>query len=136
MLHTRKTEMTGGSESSGPRTVMIVDDNLDVLHTMAEMVENLGYSVKTASNGCDALDILSVADDVSLVITDVVMPGEYNGIDLSVRIGADFQIPTILATASPRHHFMRKADKGVELLLKPFSIDELGRRIEAALAIH
>ena len=58
-----------------PHRVLLVDDNKDVLETSAEMLEELGYRVITATNGFEALDRLDEHPDLEVVVTDVRMPG-------------------------------------------------------------
>ncbi len=125
--------MLNGGESPDPNGVLIVDDHPDVLQTMADMVESLGYLAITAQNGRDALQILAEPNDIALVITDVVMPGEINGIELANTVSTNFHIPTVLATGFPRHRSMRDIGDHTALLLKPFSLDQLDQRISASL---
>ena len=49
----------------------------------SEALRDLGYRVAEASSGKAALSILDSARDLDLLLTDVVMPGEYNGRELA-----------------------------------------------------
>ena len=136
MLENPNPQISALGENREPPLLLIVDDNPAVLRTMADMVENLGYRAVTAPNGEEALELLAKPNTIALVLTDVVMPGKVNGIELANEIGANFHIPTVLATGSPRHRFMRDMSDQVDLLLKPFSIDQLDQRISASLTAH
>ncbi|MBP7062725.1 PAS domain-containing sensor histidine kinase [Ferrovibrio sp.] len=70
-------------KAAGP-VVLLVDDNPDVRTTLAMLLDSLGYSVRAASSGMAALDILQSGEPVDLLFTDVMMP-EMNGLDLAER---------------------------------------------------
>ncbi len=70
--HTTTIEMPAG----GTETLLLVDDEDAVLTLGAEMLELAGYTVLTAANGEEALEIYrNRGDSISLVILDLVMPG-------------------------------------------------------------
>lgn len=70
-------------QAAGP-VVLLVDDNPDVRTTLAMLLDSLGYSVRAATSGAVALDILQSGEPVDLLFTDVMMP-EMNGLDLAER---------------------------------------------------
>jgi len=55
--------------------VLLVDDNDDILGLAAEILETLGYDVITARTGFDALAILRDNSRISILFTDIQMPG-------------------------------------------------------------
>ena len=73
-----------GNEIKMPPKVLVVDDEPAITDTLAAVLKNSGYTVRTAYNadGAIALAREFVPD---LVITDVVMPG-MNGIELAIKI--------------------------------------------------
>lgn len=66
--------MTGTAADYG-HFVLVVDDDDQVLQVTAELIEQLGYEVLTASNGSEALDILEDHDEVGVLLSDIRMPG-------------------------------------------------------------
>jgi len=56
-------------------TVLVVDDDPDVLETAATLFEQIGLNVLTAEGGEPALDILREHEEVGLLFTDISMPG-------------------------------------------------------------
>ncbi|RZF26625.1 PAS domain-containing sensor histidine kinase [Paraburkholderia sp. UYCP14C] len=64
-------------------TVLVVEDEPDLLEATAELLRSLGYEVLTASNGAEAMDVLSRRDDIGVLFTDVVMPNGINGVQLA-----------------------------------------------------
>ncbi|WP_213948639.1 response regulator [Luteibacter sp. dw_328] len=62
--------------------VLVVEDDPNVLDITSYMLEREGYEVLTAMNANAALTVLAAHPEVGLVLTDVNMPGEMDGIDL------------------------------------------------------
>ena len=66
--------MAQATNLRGP-LVLIVDDDENVLEIATEFVQRLGYNAMVASNGADALDILRRNQDVTVLFSDINMPG-------------------------------------------------------------
>nr|WP_091787010.1 PAS domain-containing sensor histidine kinase [Paraburkholderia steynii] len=83
-------------------TVLLVEDEPDLLDATAELFRSLGYEVLTASNGSEAMNVLSQRDDIRVLFTDVVMPDGIDGIQLarSTR-GLHPDIRIVLASGYP-----------------------------------
>lgn len=78
--------MSDATHRDTAKTVLVVDDHEPTRQTIARMLEAGGFSVRTASNGREALDMLATGrDEIDLVLSDVTMPG-MTGIDLSYHI--------------------------------------------------
>lgn len=65
-----------------PPTMLLVDDEADVLSTSAELLELLGYEVLRASTAQEALQVLRDAPHIEVMLTDVLMP-DRNGVELA-----------------------------------------------------
>lgn len=64
-----------GIDRGHQETLLLVDDNTEVLDMLSGVLQDLGYSVLTAVNGRDGLDVLSNHEsDIDLIITDMIMP--------------------------------------------------------------
>ncbi|HEY3897710.1 MAG TPA: response regulator [Chthoniobacter sp.] len=75
-----------GSES----TILIVEDDEAVRSLVREVLDHNGYRVLEAEHGEAALEIWKVhADEIDLLLTDMVMPGSVNGLELSQRLLAE-----------------------------------------------
>jgi PAS domain S-box-containing protein len=72
-----------GQSRPRPATVLIVEDDPDVLESAVEMVRGLGYEVLTAANGIDALAVLKRNVTVDVLFSDIVMPRGMNGVELA-----------------------------------------------------
>ncbi len=109
-----------------PKNVLIVDDDpffLDVLSEYLEIDKDC-YSVLTAQNGCEALEIL-VSEDISVVVSDIYMP-KMTGIQLLDEIKNKYpEIPVILMTAYNTPQIKSEAEKNgcLHFIEKPFEME-------------
>jgi two-component system C4-dicarboxylate transport response regulator DctD len=95
-----------------PPTILIVDDDFDLRHTLAETLVDAGYTVEQASDGLMALRQIA-RQMPDLILSDVRMPG-LDGIGLATTLAPHTpSIPIILMSANPLPYgcaqpFMRK----------------------------
>lgn len=109
-------------------TLLIVEDNADMLAFVERQFKASGYAVLTATNGTEALAVLD-KHYVNLVVSDVVMP-QMSGFELCKTIKSDLNyshIPVILLTAKTN---IQSKIEGLELgadayIEKPFSVEYL-----------
>jgi signal transduction histidine kinase/ActR/RegA family two-component response regulator len=126
----------GDSLVGGSETVLAVEDDDDVRSITVQFLETLGYRALTARNAQEALDLTERAP-VDLVVTDVVMPGGMNGVELARELRARHPaIRVILASAyAAGNENVRTADGTQEfpILAKPYQQTDLARAVRAAL---
>jgi DNA-binding NtrC family response regulator len=107
-------------------TILVVDDNQDLLNTFAMILKRRGFSVQTAGDGFSAVNKFKEQDfDVTLM--DIVMP-EMNGVDASRKMKEiNPEAPIILMTAYSDEELLQTArDEGVrQIIHKPIRIDQL-----------
>jgi signal transduction histidine kinase len=129
------TDETSG-DLRGRETILVVEDDPTVRGLVITMLEHYGYTVKVAENGKQALDLFAdLNDDVSLVLTDIVMP-EMNGVDLVnalslLRPDLRFLYMTGYTERIPELRGPDQSGRGV--LLKPFTAEALAGKIRAIL---
>ncbi len=115
------------------KSILIADDEFDMLGSLRSILEGEGYEVRTATNGAEALQALQEGA-VDLVITDVMMP-RVSGYELLERMRDSEQhrrTPAIvMSCVRPGAHEQRL--RGSQFLAKPFSIDELLDAVGKAL---
>jgi CheY-like chemotaxis protein len=99
--------------------VLVVDDDSDVLDVIIGMLEDLGYEVISAQNGPEALDRLRQNQEISILITDINMPGMdgHELAELAKRIRPELKVLQ-LSGREPRRG-------GLPMIRKPFSFEEL-----------
>jgi CheY-like chemotaxis protein len=103
-------------------TILVVDDNDDVLEVVGALLESEGYGVATASNGAEALDQLGAGLKPALVVLDLTMPvmDGWEFRDRQLRDPELRDIPTIIYSAISRHdalagmHVAGAFEKGVD----------------------
>ena len=69
----------------GAESVLAVEDDEEVLELAVVALKDLGYTVLTAGNARDALNILRRERDIDILFSDVIMPGGMNGAQLAVE---------------------------------------------------
>ena len=116
-------------------TVLIVEDEPDVLDAAGQLFRSIGYEVVTATNGVDAMAMLERRTDIDVLFTDVVMPKGMNGIQLA-RSARELRpdLKVILASGYPlpalREQYGRIDD--FAFVNKPYRLAELAKVLRAA----
>jgi CheY-like chemotaxis protein len=125
-----------GSIEPGQGTILLVDDDKDVGQITAEALEQLGYAVILAHDAAEALRV--VADrgtEIDVLVTDLVMPGAMNGIDLAHAVAAQCpDLATIFITGHSDALNTITSDGASAVLLKPFRQASLAAAVRDALA--
>jgi PAS domain S-box-containing protein len=114
-----------GSRSTG--TVLLVEDNPDVAIASTGLLEELGYSVRWASDVDAALREIA-ADGIDLVLSDIVMPGKMDGLALARVLKQKHPALPILL-ASGYSDAARNAAAEFPILRKPYQIHELNEAL-------
>lgn len=119
------------------RTLLIVDDEHNVVSFLAEMLSLRGYAVLRAEGAKEALEaVAGLSGRLDLLLTDVVMP-YMNGRDLAARIARLRPETRVLFMTAYSDEIITShgvVPTGVDLIRKPFRLDDLVRRIEEVLA--
>jgi DNA-binding NtrC family response regulator len=126
-----------GTERAWVReTILLVEDENFVRDVTGEILQSAGYRVLKARNAADAMcTFRRFQDEVHLLLTDVVMPGQ-NGCSLADDLKAmSLGLRTIFISGYPENSVTRKGLKqtGVFYLPKPFSAESLLRQVKQAL---
>jgi DNA-binding NtrC family response regulator len=117
------------------RRILVVDDEQFMVHTLARILEMMGYEVLCAYGGREAFRIC-LAQDVDLVVTDLHMP-DMSGLELLTSVKSHNPlIPVILVTGYGIENARESAGKWKAdgFLGKPFKVADLQRLIEQTLA--
>jgi PAS domain S-box-containing protein len=120
----------------GRETILVVDDEEDLLELAREILQELNYRVLTAINGKQALKVLSVESDISLLLTDVLMPGGINGYELAesaVMRNPNIKILLASGYSSGGATYKNESPYSENVLNKPYNLSELGRRVRQLL---
>jgi len=114
--------------------VLVVEDNDDVGAFSTELLEDLGYAVRRASDARAALTLL--AEDefaVDLVFSDVIMPG-MNGLELAGVLRERYPGLPVVLTSGYSNVLAENAHHGFDLIQKPYSVEALSRILRKAIS--
>jgi signal transduction histidine kinase len=119
---------------TGHETVLVVEDNAEVLELAVTTISDLGYRVLTAADGPSAMEVVRGAEPIDLLFSDVVMPGGMNGFQLiSEARGIRDGLRALVTSGYANIHRPGTDRPDVPLLLKPYRRSDLAHCIRMAL---
>lgn len=122
--------MSISDSSKSSRTILAVEDNDLMAFTIRMLLESLGYNIEHVRTARQALDKLE-RTSFDLVFTDVMMPGEMNGIELAQTLRKRHpSLPIIITTGY--HHSVEGINE-FPVLKKPYEMAALAQALEQAL---
>lgn len=118
------------------KTVLVVDDEKAIVQMLSINLKNFGYKVIPSYSGYEALSLLSY-EDVDVILLDIMMP-DLNGITVCNKIKSNpltRAIPVIVVSAKSQvEDKIEGLNNGADdYITKPFDLNELKSRIEAAI---
>ena len=115
-------------------TILICDDDTDILGALEIYLSQDDYNVMKATNGKEAVDLIKNNDSIHLVILDIMMP-IMDGISAAVEIRKHNNLPIIFLSAKGEDtdRILGLNMGGDDYVVKPFNPVELLARIKAAL---
>ncbi len=115
-------------------TVLLVEDNPAVADASAGLLEQLGYTVRWASDAETALAEIE-ADGIDVVFSDIIMPGKMDGLKLALTIRErNPTLPILLTTGYSESAKHVRSDFPV--LRKPYQLHELSRELSKLTGQH
>jgi PAS domain S-box-containing protein len=120
------------SDHRGSGTVLLVEDNPEVANVTKGLLEEFGYEVRCVADADAALAALDQDATIGLVFSDIVMPGEMDGLGLARAIGEKRpDLPVLLATGYS--DAAQKLQTEIPILYKPYQLGELSRAVAKLL---
>lgn len=115
-------------------TVLVCDDEKDIVSSLEIYLISEGYKVLTAYSGSQALEILKNSSDVSLVLLDIMMPG-LSGTEALMKLREFSNVPVIFTTAkSEDSDIILGLNLGADdYVTKPFNPVELMARVRSQI---
>nr|CUT16563.1 sensory box histidine kinaseresponse regulator CDS [Bradyrhizobium sp.] len=131
-----QAESTPNPEAGQEETILVLEDDDEVRAYSVETLRELGYRVIEAHDGPSALRLLERQPRVDLLFTDVVLPGGLTGAQVAtqaktLRPALKVLFTTGYARNAIIHH--GRLDKGVQLIVKPFSFGDLAAKVRDVL---
>jgi len=117
------------------RTILVVDDEPEIRKLVGAMVGQFGYTVLTADSGEHALTLYKNQGPIDLLITDVVAPGMSGPMLADQLTEKQPDLRVLYISGYDNTHVVQKyvVEKGHQLLAKPFSVEELRKKVQAIL---
>jgi PAS domain S-box-containing protein len=140
--HLGAEEAEPDSRSTAPaahatgETILVVDDEPTIRMLIVDALGELGYRCAEAADGPSGLKILESRDRIDLLITDVGLPGGLNGRQVAEAARAlrpELKILFITGYAENAVLNHGHIERGMEVLTKPFAVDDLTGRVERLL---
>ena len=113
--------------------VLVAEDDEHVAELVCEMLRELGYNAKRGASAAEALRILEESGPYGVVLSDMIMPGKMNGLDLAHEIvRREPDLPVVLMTGYSEAAASAAAE-GFPLLVKPYTMEALSEVVGQAL---
>jgi CheY-like chemotaxis protein len=122
------------SKEQSPK-VLVVDDEPEVRKLVAAMLARNGYRVVSADSGENAIRLFKNNPDTDLLLTDVVAPGMSGPMiaDQIASLKPDIKVLFMSGYDGTQVVQRYVVEKGYSLLIKPFTMDQLERKVRAVL---
>ncbi|MES2237596.1 MAG: PAS domain S-box protein [Pseudomonadota bacterium] len=117
-------------------TVLVVDDEVDLLEIAAAYLEEMGYRVFLAPDGARALEVLAREPGIELLVTDVIMPGGMNGVELARKVRQlKPGVKIVYSSGFPSDALAERSGTQVDgpLLYKPYQRNDFAAAIRRAM---
>ena len=133
-----EADPAGGVSANGrEKTVLLVEDDPDVRVVTAAQLRQLGYRVHAVGNGMEAIDLISSPANIDITLTDIVLPGGLDGVELikeAMRARPKMGVLCMSGYDPTQKHRKWLKMQNINFLEKPFSSSRLAQALDAALA--
>ena len=115
--------------SNQPIAVLVVEDDALVRMGIVDELEDAGFEVFEATNPTDAIDILVANSQISVMFTDIDMPGGVDGLKLAASVRDRWPPITIIVTSGHRTVDVGDLPVRARFMSKPYNPDTVVRSI-------
>jgi DNA-binding NtrC family response regulator len=124
------------TQSSRKPTVLVVEDEVLILFSVAEELRDAGFEVLEASNADDAIVALETNPEVTILFTDIDMPGSMDGLKLSAMVRKCWPQVQIIVTSG--HLKVRQEDlpDAGQFFAKPYNLSSLVSTLRSLATGH
>jgi CheY-like chemotaxis protein len=119
--------------AGGSETVLVVEDDPEVAAISRTLLEQLGYKTLLAADAQHVLEVLASVPTIDLILSDVMMPGGMNGVELARMDRRRYPHLGVLLTTGYSGGAQEAVRAGMPLISKPYHLGNLGRLIREAL---
>lgn len=120
--------------ASRKQVVLIVEDETLVRTAAVDMIEDAGFEAIEAANADEAILVLEARNDITVVFTDIDMPGSMNGLKLAEAVRGRWPPIKIIATSG--HYVIRDGElpQGGRFLPKPYTLPQVAKLLREVTA--
>ncbi|MEI2741390.1 MAG: ATP-binding protein [Candidatus Competibacter sp.] len=125
-----------GSIQGQGETILVVEDDAEVRLFAVNALRGLGYQTVQAADAATALQLLETTPEIALLFTDIVMPGQMDGVKLATEAQRRYpDLPVLYTSGYTEHALIGNGHQveGVDVLLKPYRKADLGKKIRLLL---
>jgi two-component system cell cycle sensor histidine kinase/response regulator CckA len=125
------------NKEANKKTILVVDDEPEIRKLVSAMVSAKGYNVLTADTGDHALTVFKNRKaPIDLLLTDVVAPGMSGPMLADKLLEQQPDLKVLFMSGYDNTNVVQKyvVEKGHALLHKPFTVEELGRKVAEMLS--
>jgi two-component system, response regulator PdtaR len=122
------------ADTPSRQVVLIVEDEALVRMTAVDMIEEAGFAILEATNADKAMLLLEARLNITVVFTDIEMPGSMNGLRLAEAVRGRWPPIKIIATSGD--YVVRGGDlpSGGLFLAKPYSLNQISSALREITA--
>jgi CheY-like chemotaxis protein len=132
-----REQSTSQPAAKGKETILVVEDDPDVLRMLGKALRSLGYQVIAARNGQEALTLWREhGQQIDLMITDLVMPEGMTGLELAGKVRAerpDLRVIISSGYSAELSHAQNPTADHILYLPKPYQLSKLGTAVRRCL---
>jgi len=126
------------NDQSKLKSIFIVEDELELAENLKLILENSGYEVAGIEGDSEAAYAKILVSKPDLILMDIMLKGQIDGIELTEKIKNDFNIPIIFSTAHSGQDYLERISNlnYDSFILKPFTKEVLTTTINLTLLKH
>ncbi|HUD90674.1 CHASE3 domain-containing protein [Sphingobium sp.] len=121
--------------AQGEEIILLVEDEERVRHMSVDSLRELGYTVVQATDGEQALEMLTIQPRIDMLFTDIVMPGINGRVLADTARATRPGLKVLYTTGYTRNAIVHNGmlDPGVAFIAKPFTLDQLATKVRQVL---
>ena len=123
-------------ERAGTGRILLAEDNPEIGRAVSAVLQEIGYAVRHVPNAEFALAALRSEGPFDVLVTDIVMPGLMNGLDLARMVRLRFPCLPVLLVSGYTAEAHKAAAEGYRILGKPFRPEALAAAIRETRQNH
>ncbi len=130
------TEQSKKDWPTGSETILVVEDDNDVLGYLVTVLNRLGYTVLQAGDGPAALEVMAASDAIDLLLTDMILPRGMSGRNVAAAFRELYPAAGVLYSSGYTREVLNRRgglDEGAALMNKPYQTTALAWRVREVL---